>query len=242
MISDCRFQIADLGKQTRRSVLLVAALVLLWTSTASALALSARQILEKASKNYDAVNDYVVDAKLTVESPQMHVPEMLVNIYYKKPNKLHVDSKGGFAMLPKQGAFVGNPLRDMQSISDLTIGRSEKILGADCWVIKGTFDKNDRATQTTVWVDKKYNLVRQISANPEWGPSISAKLWYMRVGNRYWLPQMTSARISIPPLPDERVDTKRKPGGPTIVTLKFSNYRVNTGLNDKIFEKQEGGK
>lgn len=204
--------------------------------------LSAKQIVTKAGANYGLVNDYTVDAKLSVESPQMHVPEMLVRIFFKKPNKLHVDSRDGFAMLPRQGAIVGNPLKDMLSISDFSAVRSQRVLGDDCYVVTGTVQKEDRSTETTVWIDKKNFLVRQMATNPEWGPSISAKLWYTRVGARYWLPSRTSAKISIPPLPDEKFDAKKPPGGPTIVTLVFSNYRVNTGLSDQIFKKQEGGK
>ncbi len=237
MISDCRFQIADLAKRA----LIFGVLVLLVTASCSA-DMTAKQILAKASVNYDVIKDYVVDAHLTVESPQMHVPGMQVRIYYKKPNKLHIDSKDGFAMLPRQGAIMGNPLKDMQSITDLTVSRSQKVLGDDCYVVTGTVQKDDRSNEITVWIDKKNFLARQISTNPEWGPSISAKLWYTRVANKYWLPQMTSAKISIPPLPEEHMDPKRKPGGPTIITLKFSNYRVNAGIDDKVFQKQEGGK
>jgi outer membrane lipoprotein-sorting protein len=204
--------------------------------------MSAKAILAKAGTNYDVVNDYVVDARLTVESPRMHVPNMQVKIFYKKPDKLHVDSKDGFAMLPRQGAITGNPLRDMQSITDLAVVRSQKFLGVDCYVLTGTVHKDDRSNEVTVWIDKKNFLARRISTNPEWGPSISAKIWYMRVAGKYWMPSMTLANVSIPPLPEESVDTRRRPGGPTMVTLKFSNYRVNTGLSDTIFHKQEGGK
>jgi outer membrane lipoprotein-sorting protein len=238
MISDLGFRISDLGKRT----LVAVALVVLVASAASAQRLTAKQILAKAGANYDVVKDYVVDARLTVESPQMHVPNMQVKIFYKKPNKLHVDSKDGFAMLPRQGTIVGNPLKDMLSITDLAVARTQKVLGNDCYVVTGTIRKNDRSTEITVWIDNKNFLARQISTNPEWGPSISAKLWYVRVAGKYWMPSMTSAQISIPPLPEERVDTARKPGGPTTVTLKFSDYRVNTGISDAIFEKQEGGK
>ena len=232
------FSLSCVGKRA----LVIAALALLASGCVFAQGMSAKQILAKAGANYDVVKDYVVDARLTVESPRMHVPNMRVKIFYKKPNKLHVDSKDGFAMLPRQGTIMGNPLKDMQSITDLTASKSQKILGDDCYVVTGTFRKDDRSTEITVWIDKKNFLARRISTNPEWGPSISAKLWYMRVAGKYWMPSMTSANISIPPLPEERADTERKPAGPTTVTLKFSNYRVNAGISDAIFHKQEGGK
>lgn len=221
------------------TVLLILAII---GSRAECRSLTAKQVLEKAGRHYDAVKDYTVDAKLTVESPSMHVPEMKIKVFYKKPDKVHVESKDGFAMLPKQGALVGNPLRDMAAGSDLSVERSERVSGDDCYVIKGAFQHEGRSAQATVWIDKRNFLVRRMSANPEWGPSVSARLWYMKVGNKYWLPRTTEATISLPPMPDENPEAERKPRGPTVVKLSFANYRVNTGLADKIFHKQEGSK
>jgi len=198
--------------------------------------MSPKDILKKAGEHYEVIKDYTADAKVTVESPSMHVPEMSIKIYYKKPDKLHVDSKDGFAVLPKQGAVVGNPIKYLLTSSELAVDGSEKVLGDDCYVIKGTFQREGREVQSTVWVDKENFLVRQLATNPEWGPSVRVRLWYTRVGLKYWLPSMTSARVSIPPLPGESPDTKS--GGPeqTTVTIKFEKYKVNSGLSDKIFK------
>jgi len=202
---------------------------------------TAKQVLEKGSRHFEIINDYTVDARLKVESPSVHVPEMLVKIYYKKPDKLHIDSKDGFAVLPRQGIVVGNPLRDLMEGSDLSMDRSEKALGEDCYLIKGSFQREGRAVQSTVWIDKKKWLVRQMCANPEWGPSVKVKLWYSKVGGRYWLPTATAAQVSIPPIPGSQSDQRAKPV-PTLITIKFTDYRVNTGLSDKIFQETEGRK
>lgn len=201
-------------------------------------AISPKDILKKAGEHYEVIKDYTADAKVTVESPSMHVPEMLVTIYYKKPDKLHVESNDGFAVLPKQGAVVGNPLKYLMTASDLTIDRSERMLGDDCYVIKGSFKRDGREVQSTVWVEKRNFLVRQLATNPEWGPSVSVQLWYTRVGMKYWLPSTTSARVSIPPLPGETPDFKGRDNEPTMVNIKFEKYRVNTGLSDRIFDSE----
>lgn len=216
--------------------------VLLSVGGASAERLTAKQIVEKAAAHYDAVKDYTTDAKLTVNSPSMHVPNMLVKVYFKKPDKLHLESKDGFAMLPRNGLVVGNPIRDFAGSSDLSVAGTEKVLGKDCYVIKATYQHEDRDMQSTIWVEKNTWLVRQIHANPEWGPSIKVKLWYSRVAGKYWLPSQTAAQVSIPPIPGVEPKDKAKQGQPTIVTIKFSNYRVNTGLDDKIFQEKDGSK
>lgn len=203
---------------------------------------TAKAVLVRASAQYDAVRDYVVDAKLTAESPSTHVPEMKIKIYYKQPNKVHVESKDGFAMFPRHGAIVGNPLRDMVGGTDLVIQRSERVLGADCYLIKGSFKREGYSAQASVWIEKAKHLVRQVAVNPEWGPSVSAKLWYTRVGGRYWLPSTTVATVSTPPIPNEDAESDKQPFVPMTVRLRFANYRVNTGLDDKIFRKPEGSK
>ena len=203
---------------------------------------TAKQILQNAGRHYDVVWDYTVDAKLTVESPSIHVREMPIKIYFKKPDKLHVESRDGFAVLPRQGVIVGNPLRELMAGSRLSVERSERALGKDCHVIRGTSEREGDAVQSTVWIDKKDWLTRQIHSNPERGPSIKVKLWYSRVAKRYWLPTMTAAQISLPPLPGSDPEGKKRSGQPTTVTITFANYRVNVGLDDEIFQEPEGSK
>ena len=215
--------------------------LLLGAIPAGAAKLTARQVLEKAAGHYEVIEDYTADAEVTVESPSIHMPEMLAKIYYKKPDKLHLESKDGFAMLPKRGVVVGNPFRDLMAGSKLSLVRSECVLGKDCYVVKGSFSQEGCVVESTVWIDKKDWLVRQMHSNPEWGPSVKLKLWYTRVGRRYWLPLTTAAQVSLPPFPGAEPENKARSDRPTIVTIRFANYRVNTGLSDEIFKEQERG-
>ena len=216
-------------------------LALIAVNSAMAEQPSAKDILEKAAKHYEAVKDYVVDAKLTLESPSVHVPEMLVRIYFKKPNKVHIESRDGFALLPKQGIVMGNPLRDLMAGAELSPVESGRAMGHDCHIIRATIKQEGRMAQSTVWIDKKDYLVRQIHMNPDWGPTVKVKLWYTKAAGKYWLPNMTTAQVTLPPIRGAEPPDERKAEQPTVVTIKFSNYRVNTGLSDKIFEDKERG-
>lgn len=219
----------------RKELICLAVILLLITTSVMAEELTAKQILQKAASHYEVVNDYTVEAMLSVKSPSVHVPETPVKIYFKKPDKLQVESKDGFAVMPKQGIIVGNPLTDLMKGSELSIAGSEKILDTDCYMIKSTYQQEGRFVQSTVWIDKKNWLVRQVHAKSEWGPSINVKLWYSKVAKKYWMPRSTAAQISLPPIPGDE-SAKAKSGQPTIVQIRFSKYRVNTGLDDKIFE------
>lgn len=235
MISDVRLRL----KSSRMPVLLgISLIIMLSANPAPAGKLNAKQVLERSSRHYELIKDYSVDAVIAYDSPVMHVPEMKVKIYYKKPDKLNVESKDGLALLPRKGVVAGNPLKDLLACTDLSIEKSERLSGLDCYVIKGTLTQDEREIQTLVWIDKKQWLVRKMAANPSNGPSVNVDLKYKRFDNRYWLPVSTKAKISLPPMPGGNKDAK--PGKPTVVTAEFSNYRINTNLNDKIFRKHGG--
>lgn len=210
-------------------------LVTLLVSPADAKEPSAKDILRSASRNYDVIEDYTVDIKVSVESPNVHMPEMPATMYYKRPDKLHVESKDGFVMLPKQGVLIGNPLKPFLTGSDLAIVEPERVLDRDCYVIKGSFKKDDRTIESTVWIDKKDQLVRQMYINPGEGPSVKVKIWYTKADMRYWVPSSTAAQVSFPAYPGNKEQVRSQP---TIVNMKFSNYRINTGLSDKLFKEK----
>ena len=79
-------------------------------------------ILQKVKQQFDAVNDYTAMLRAKVNMERLKIPEMNVKIYFKQPNKVHVESKN-FAMLPKEG-FALNP-SDLLSKFDATLMTSE---------------------------------------------------------------------------------------------------------------------
>ncbi|MCL6519670.1 MAG: hypothetical protein K6T99_07525 [Armatimonadetes bacterium] len=202
--------------------------------------LTAKQILEKAAANYDAVRDYVVEAKIKVESSTIHVPETAVKIYFKKPNKLYVESKEGFAIIPKQGLLVGNPVREIMAASKLSLVGTEFVDGCRCHVVKASYEREGRSVDTTLWIDNRRWLILRINSNPDWGPSTRMQLQYTKVADKIWLPSRSYATIIIPPIPGSQAGKKPATQKPAVIYMSFSNYRVNTGLNDKIFEGKNG--
>ena len=226
---------------TRCGVWVLTFALLLILGRGEAASLSARQILEKASKNFEVISDYTTNVNVTVDSPSVHMKDMRATVYYKSPDKLHVDSKEGFAMLPRKGLMIGNPLRALMDSSDLFLKGSERVLGNDCYVVKASMKKDGIGPEATVWIDKSVSLIRQMVVKPEVGPTVTLNLWYSRVGGKYWMPTSTTAKMLIQ-APEARRFHKEKPGPgqPMVVKIKFSDYKVNTGLSDKIFQDQGG--
>jgi outer membrane lipoprotein-sorting protein len=202
---------------------------------------TAKEILTRASKPYTAIRDYIVDARLTAKSPSVHIPDMNLKVFFKSPDKVHVESKDGFALLPKQGALLGDPVREMLNATDLALEKPGIVLGIPCYAVRASFQRDNMSVDATIWVDKNTFLIRQVWYVSELAPSVKVRLNYSKVAARYWLPESTSADISAPIIPDARPDEmlSQKRGRPMRVTIKFSNYRVNTGLNDSIFVKDQ---
>lgn len=205
-------------------------------------AITAKQVLENASRNYVIINDYTVDAKLTINSPSIQIPETNVKIYYKKPDKVHVDSKDGLVILPKNGLITGDPVKSFKSADELSITGSANVDGRDCYVIRANFTKGDRPVESMVWIDKKDWLVMRISVNPGYGPSVDVSLKYSKADGKYWLPVYTKAKLSIPPMMRGRGRFKQGVPQPSVAIIRFSNYIINKGINDSVFvEKPERG-
>ncbi len=207
--------------------------------------MTAQEIVNRAADEYDRVKDYTVDAKVAVSAPDVHVPVTNVKVYFKKPDKLHVESKSGFAVLPKQGLVAGNPLRNLVKNSGLSLAGSERALNRDCYLIKAVLDQGGGQTaRARIYIDKERWVVVQMFVDARTGPSLRLSIWYSRIGGKYWMPSKSLAVVEFPRMqmdPDARnkvTEDKTKPSKPSTVTVQFSNYKINVGLSDKIFRKK----
>jgi len=68
---------------------------------------SIEQIRDNIISQFDRINDYQVDIKISVKMTGFRMPNKKIHMYYKKPGKIKVKTRG-FAILPKTGAG-GNP-------------------------------------------------------------------------------------------------------------------------------------
>lgn len=60
------------------------------------------KIINDVVTEFNRVKDYVVDVNIKIDVEFLKVPETKAKIYFKQPDKVHLDAEG-FAMLPKNG-------------------------------------------------------------------------------------------------------------------------------------------
>jgi outer membrane lipoprotein-sorting protein len=209
----------------------------------SAAAPTAESLIGLARKNFAAIRDYSVDIRLDVKSDAIDVKGMAMTLYYKKPDKTRIVAKEGFAAMPRSVA-LGNVIDEVTKHCIPVLEKTEKKNGIDCYVIRLEPMLRGSKPPTTLWLDKS-GLIRAINMG---GPYPVRTEWrYAKVDEKYDLPRRIDVRIASPasgPYPRHR---GRRPevqpvpaGGVQTVnaTLSFSNYKVNKGIRDSVFEPE----
>lgn len=213
--------------------LLSAIILLALLLPAAAGAPSGDSIVAAMRKQFSAVNDYRADVSLTVKGPKVSINNMQMTVYYKKPNKIHVEAKQGFAMMPG-GNYFGDPLGEISS-ARATYVRTEKKQGRQCYLL------NVAANQAVMklWVDKQRSVVVAMES----GQGLKTLWQHAKVDGKYYLPVQISADVQGLPMGNghhaRATGNEKDQIGPTKAVVKFSNYRVNKGIDDKIFQEKK---
>lgn len=203
-------------------------LVALAASLVCAQSRPAADLLEKARRKFESINDYSTEIRLDMKGDKVSIKGMTMKLYYKKPDKTRVIAKQGFAALPKD-VMVGSPLSEMAKSTRGTLLRTEKKHGKDCYVIQ--LDPSTPSAQSPsvlLWLERSRLLV---VATSSLGPHKLNTRWsFTRVDGKYDLPSRIDVEMTIPGDNGPR---------PTHATLRFSSYRVNKGISDSVFAKPE---
>ena len=205
-------------------------------------------IIDSVQSRFNRIQDYSVQIKLTVDMEKFRMPRKRINVYFKQPDKLKIESDG-FAIVPRQGVSVPVIL---DSLKALTLIGDEVIINRPCWVIKGLRREGNWQLNTSVWVDKRDWVITQVISHLDTVEIARIQLDYTLVDQVFLLPVKTTVTVQAAPEmtaklghfdPDrqgdsieQRVDKSVRNG--TII-LEFSRYRVNRGIKDSFFNDSD---
>lgn len=213
----------------RRSATAFFAILVLAMSIAIA-SPSADAIFASVKKGFAGVNDYRADLTLSIKGPQVSVNGMRMTLYFKKPNKVHVEAAQGMAMVPP-GSFLGNPMGELATGAKPVYVRAERKCGRDCDVLKLVNPKGGaKAPAVFIWVDKDRKVMVAMETSGE--PAVKTAWRYQKVDGKYYLPAEITADMKMPRGPQAGQSSK--------AVIRFANYRVNKGISDKIFQRKPG--
>lgn len=189
---------------------------------------SADAIFARLKQGFAGVNDYRADVSLTIKGPNVSINGMRMTMYFKKPNKIHIEAAQGMAMIPP-GGFLGNPINELAAGARPIYLGSERKLGRDCHVLKlANPGPNSKMPPVTLWVDKEHTVMVAMEMSGEMGVTSSWR--YEKIGGKYYLPAEISAEMCMP--------GGRNAGQRSKATINFTNYRVNKGISDKVFQEK----
>lgn len=202
---------------------------------------SGEAILKKVEAEFAGVQDYTVALDVTADVERMNVPPMHVQMYYKHPDKFHFES-ANFALLPREG-LAFNVARILSRFSVEEVGEGDNPMCVRILLRP----KNDAArvgkleitVDTTLW---RPTVVKSVLIG---GRTMTARFRYERYEG-FVMPSMLTVQFTSPPadstdapitMPGAIPRTPLPRNG--TVTIRYSDYKINTGLADEVFQKKE---
>jgi outer membrane lipoprotein-sorting protein len=224
-------------------------LVLLLISSTQAQNKDPKKMLEDVKNEYEQIKDYQADIHIKVDIPFIKMPERKAVIYFKQPDKIHIES-GGFAILPKEGIKF-SPLTMLESDYTALYEREESVGNIIAAVVKIIpLNSESDLLLSTLWIDPVQNRILKIESSRKPSGNFIIELSYGSE-TEYNLPELISFTFSADPTllqPQSHNQTgldteeaskdsaKTKPGK---VLIHYSNYKVNMGIPDSIFQKEK---
>ena len=201
------------------------------------------KIIAEVQKKFNLVKDYQAKVQIIVDVEFLKVPENEATIFFRQPDKVQVKTEG-FALIPKEGLNFSPAKMFSGSVTSL-YQMEEKFEGHDCAVLKIIpLDANAPFVLSTVWIDRKEMIIRKVEATTKESGSYQLRLQYGNYAS-YALPSKMVLEFDLKnfTLPKgfngefnrkQSQDKEKKTKG--TVTLKYTDYRVNKGIPDSVFD------
>ncbi len=205
---------------------------------------NSEDILKKLKNRFDLIKDYQADVTVKLEMEAVKVPNTKAKVYFKQPNKYKIESDG-FAMLPKQSMNF-SPAQLLQGDYTSVYVRSEKIDNENYDVVK-LIPNNDTTDiiLSTMWVDSKKNIIHKVETTTKRGGTVQIDFNY----DDKFIPLPIELKFSFNlgeaksrnqneknENQQQRIPSSMRVRGSVI--MKYSNYKINVGLNDKLFDEK----
>lgn len=229
-----------------KKIFLIIALLLLTALTTRAQN-DPEKLLTQVKDAFNQVKDYEVDVNIIIDVEFLKVPETNAKIYFKQPDKVKVDAEG-FALMPREGLnFSPNSL--LKEKYTALYEKDEKVDGFNCAVVKIIpLGSGTSVILSTVWIDRKNSVIRKVETTTKTNGTFNIDLKYDLGKTKYPLPvsivfAFEVNKLNLPKGFSGDASKKKKDNGkdtaPGKVYVKYSNYKINKGVSDKVFEEKK---
>lgn len=203
-----------------------------------------RIILDKVKSNFDLINDYSVEVIVKIKIPEAEIPDIKAKIYFKKPDKFHIESEG-FTILPKRIINFNPQSLFGSNFKSLLTGKKE-IDGEKHFEIKVIPDDSLYPNSLiTVYVNSKNFTIRKIILGGTSVKNIESDLFFKLIDNKFWMPEKIETifefdLLHFPRFKKMNKELNNQSNLPQqgVISLTYLNYVINKGINDEIFKNK----
>ena len=205
------------------------------------------EVLAKVVKGFAEVQDFsaVIDAEINMERVQ--IPKMHAELFFKKPDKVHFSSKG-FLLVPREGIALNPSVLKEHYFTTSTV--YDTIDGKMVFkLLLAAKDAKTRLRALSIWVDPIHWTITKMETMPYEGRTLSMVFTYECQQEKYWLPSTLlvsfasesekAQKDSLPQIDNQFEGLQRSAPRNGKVTIVYSNYKINIGLPDELFEKKK---
>jgi len=205
----------------------------------------AARTLDALQKKYSSLKDYTVDINVHFDIEGFKAPDMQAKLYCKPPDRMKIESKRIF-FLPKEGGTF-NP--SMFNREDFEVKFLERLMyeGRNAIKLKLTPKKKKWNGQDFILtVDTDRNLIREMNISSFEGREVKALIEYGHFSD-IDLPTRIELHLDVPFSESKEIRDFGQSAQPAKritgrAEITYSNYKVNIGLSDKIFNETDSSK
>jgi hypothetical protein len=213
------------------------------------------RVFQAIIRPYQSLNDYTVKIQAKVMIPGFRIPDFAADLYFKKPDKLHIETKS-FAPIPRNSGFF-DPFQFDPEKNRITFKQNVNLDGMQAELYRVEPGESEtRVRFYNVWIGGNPRRIMQVENHSFKGTIALVKLAYKNVerGSESWLmPEKAHIHLTFPEgmqsrdnssflIKDNPVSAGRiKPDemqGEGDIYILYSNWQINTGLDDSLFQNK----
>ena len=210
----------------------------------------ANVLLDKVVAKINTVKDYSVDALIRTNIPFIKIVPVKAKIYFKQKDKLKIVSKG-IVILPKQGFTDINTFL-LKKNSYMAVNGGTKMIGdiKTSLITVIPTSENSEFVLAKLWIDPTNAVILTSQITTRSSGTVNVDYRYDSQINfglpselifeidikKFKMPKSVAADINNDKTKDK--SKKKVAVKKGIITIKLSNYIINKGINDAIFQKK----
>jgi outer membrane lipoprotein-sorting protein len=219
----------------------------------SANAQTVEEVIQKVRAKLDKVNDYEAKGKMKTNVVFIKAPVATVKVYYKKPSKLKIINESGISFIPK-GSVNINISNIFVNTTGFDMIDAGKESGTNFRIIKLLpKDENAEIVLSTLYIDETLSLIRRSKTTTKENGTYELEMTYGKYAEygladkvifsfntkEYKLPKGVTFDYDDGTKKEKTTknsESDREKNKKGRVELTYSNYIINKGVPDSVFQ------